>query len=351
MTATIPNILASIAPTLFGGGPSDIVATPDVYGISSSNVINSPVGKFNGFDGSILNNLKSGSFGSLASLTNIAASLLGLPGNVTIGAAGIANRLGGAAGQPIGSLPSSLQSLMGQSVQGQQSSFGLLNTVINGVESNTVTGDMASALAVLGLVNQVTGNATTVSYTDVGASSTVLSAITTSLIGLGLGAAVAALVTAPGTSTAAVNSALKANVAQAIAASDLATVQLCITTLGVGGVTSQVPNAALLLMSGYKLPTGTPATSYAAIYAQLLSIIRQLAPTFDTVIRQTVDVNKTVVGVAVLSLKYFASASADVLTLFKTDPAFATQCAIAKAYPSVDIVTALKTEYPAMLKL
>lgn len=364
MASLLPNITANLARTLFQGNANDIVATPDVYGVVSPSVINSSVGKYNSFDGSLLGNLRSGSGGLLGTLTALTAGQFNLNAQGSYGLSSLTGRLNSAMGQPLNSLPDSLQRSMNQGLSGIGGTLsggtsilsgglssvsrsiglsGLFNTIattVGNVTQNISTSDVTSALSAFNLVNQLTGNRNTIGYIDVGPSTMAMTSLTGTLIGLGLGLAVDALLDS--TSDTVARAALQPNVPTAIQSGDLDLVQSCITRLGVGGVLSVMPDAAVRLVGQYRFPQGTVTASYSAILSQLVSILNQLDPAWTTGTRQ---------GVAVDSLTYFTAASADALTLFRSSPTYRTSALIGKGFPSGDMLQTLQRQYPAMVTL
>lgn len=369
MSSLLPNIAANLASTLFQGNARDVVATPDVYGVSSSSVINSSVGKYNAFDGGMLNNLRGGfGGGALGALTSLAAgqfnfsNMGGNPANVALSLTG---RLNSTMGQPFSSLSNPMQRSMNQGLgslgsllsngtsiltgglsniarsTGLSSLFSTITTTIGDVTQNISTDDVTSALSAFNLVNQMTGDRNSIGYIDVGPQSMALTSLTGTLIGLGLGIAVNKLMESSSSDTV-TRTALAANVMAAIQMSDLDTLQLCINKLGVGGVLSKVPNAALLLITRYRLPSNSGVGAYPAQLTKLKGIILQLDPNWDVGVRG---------GASLGSLAYFAAASADALTLFRTDPDYLAPSLIGKGFPSADMLTALRLQYPDMTKL
>lgn len=346
LTTTLgTNILANLAKPMFAGGPTDVVATPDVYTVNSNNVINTPVGKFSSYDGSsILNSFQQRATGFLTSITQTAATALASGYSISFAGSTIQNRLQVTAGQAVSSLAFGLQNVIAQNVAGLTSTaFGEIETVIGGQTQTIQTSDFESATNSLQLANQLSGVSNLITINDVGSSTALLTSVTSSLITLGLSAAVGALVNnTSGTMATATKRALAANVQQAVNASDLASIQLCITQLGIGGVLQQMPNAGLTLVQTYKMPSGTTASGYAALATTFLGILNQLAPAWDTTTRN---------GASVPSLTYFAKASQDALTLLKTQTAYLIPCLIASTYPAQDMVKALRQEYPTAVTL
>lgn len=355
------TILANLSPALFQAGPTDVVATPDVYTVNSSQInsnttINTSVGRFNSFDNSLLGNLRSGSvgilasissLGSLGSLTNIAASLT---------TANVAARVGGAMGIPVdASLPASFSMALTQSVNLNSGNYtSLLVSLAGGGTQSILTADVAGTTSMLQAVNNMSGNSKLVTVTDVGASVSAATAITNTLISLGLTAVVASFTSSLTTASPIQNNgktsytvgqqALSQNVLQAIQQSDMATVQLCITQLGAGGVLSQVPNAVTLLCQYYRIPAGTVSSGIAALWTTLKGILTTLAPTWNMTSRN---------GQLIPSLQVFQAASADCLTIMKTDAddTIVDAAWIAKDFPTEDALTTLEQMYPYMLKL
>lgn len=350
------NVLANLARPLFAGGPQDIVATPDIYTVNNNNVINSPVGKFAGFNGSsITNNFVQGSAGFLASITNTALVSIASGNSLSQTASLMEGRLASAAGQMVSGLSVTLQSYIAQNVNLATSeilgtaspyvssnAFNQVEVGSNGNYATVSTGDYNTVLQTMTMSNQLAGS-NIVQMNDVGAGSAILSATLTSLITLGLADVVASLVgSTSGHMATATRRALSTNVRQAVAQSDLATLQLCINQLGVGGVLTQMPNAALALVQGYRLPNGATRASYTNLATQLTGILSQLAPGWDTTQRN---------GVSVPSLTYFAKASKDALTLLGTISSYQVPALIGPTYPPQRFLTALRQEYPSAVTL
>lgn len=346
-------ILANVATTLFQAGAKDIVATPDVYGINTNQVINTPAGKFNPFSGGFLSGLRGGPTGILNQLTSLTTinSLAPLANNAV---ANLTSRLGSAIGLPLSSLPTAIQYNLSQAANFKASLTAAAYVTVGNITRGLLTDDLDSAQTSVNLVNQMSGNYGTASFVDTGAQSTALTAITSQLITLGLSEAVSALISSQSTvrpnlgfgapAPSVVQQALGNNLQQAIQASDLSTVQLCITQLGVGGVLSKVPDAGKQLVKFFKIPKGTNASGYPALYSQLKGILVQLDPSWDVVERS---------GSVYPSLAYYAVASQDALTVMKTDSDATHQISayIGNAYPPGNALSMLSQDYPYMLKL
>lgn len=349
---SVASVLADLAPTLFSGGPKDIVATPDVYGItsdtlSSSKVINTSVGKFNPFNSQSLNNLRSGSVGILSSLTSM-ANLSSLVNTVpSFSNSSTLSRLTSVMGVSTGGLSATFQQTLMQATGLNSGSYGSVLVNSGGLLSEVTTTDVPGTIQTLSTLNMMAGS-TLATTTDVGAQNTATSAITTVLIGLGLSGLLASFIqsqTASGSTTAAsATVALQQNVQQAIQASDLATIQLCITNLGVGGVLAQVPDAPLQIVKAYAIPANTPSTGYAALWTQLNGILIQLAPNWQTM---------QWAGATYPSLAYFTGASADCLKVMQTsgDPTIVTSAIIGPSYQPEPSLSTLSQMYPYMLQL
>lgn len=349
------NILANVTSTLFQGGPKDIVATPDVYNLTSSQInssqtVNTTVGRFNPQNSSsIIGNLMAGAVGTLASLTGLSSS--GVAALATTAAAltnpDTVSRLSSVLGVNSNTLSSTFQVALNSSINLNSNSFTSLMVAAAGVTVAVATGDVSGTLGILNTVNNMAGSQI-VSTTDVGSQVTAVSALTSSLISLGLSSAVSSLIssqtaTTPSGSTVGAT-ALAQNVQQAIQASDLATVALCITNLGVGGVLAQVPTAALQLVQYFKIPTGTLSSGYAALWTQLLGILVQLNPNWEYA---------TYNNTQYPNLLYFTTASADCRTVMatSTDPIVLVGAAVGGSFSQEAALTTLQQMYPAMLNL
>ena len=350
-------ILANLSPSLFQAGPKDVVATPDIYTLSSSTInanqtVNTNVGKFNPTSGSLINNLLSGSSGILSGITTALGLAVALSNPASLTNPSTLARLASAAGIPVSSMPSSVQLALNQSVNLNSNNYNSLVITSGNVTQSVTTGDVAGATSILGLVNALSGSSSYVVVTDVGPQTSVVSAVVSGIISMGLSSTLEGFLatqSTPVTVSSGVTTqtvaqvALQQNVQAAIQASDLTAIQLCITSLGVGGVLAQMPNAALALVSGYKMPPATTGVQYAALWQSLLAIIVQLAPNWNTVLRN---------GVATPCLTYFTAASKDCLTLMATDTAHEATiigAAIGSAYKPEAALTTLQSMYPYML--
>jgi hypothetical protein len=357
MSSPVPStsaILANVAPSLFQAGPKDVVATPDIYNLSSSQInsnqtVNTSVGKFNPFNSSLINNLTAGALvgGVLASLTGV--------GNLTTlagAAASLTNtntvaRLSSAMGISPTAMSATFQAALNQSINLNSNNYNSMLVTSNGSTVAVSTTDVAGTTQLLNTVNQIAGT-TVAAAIDVGAQTSAASAITSTLISLGLstvlGGFIATQTTQASSSQSVAQVALQQNVEQAIQASDLTTVQLCITQLGVGGVLQQVPNAALQLLQYFQIPSGTVSSGYAALWTQLQAILVQLAPTW-----KTTQIN----GQTQESLQYYINASSDCRTvmLTDTDPNVIAGATIGGSFPQEGALATLQQMYPNMLTL
>lgn len=349
------NVLANVTPTLFQGGPKDIVATPDIYNLTSNQInasqtVNTSVGRFNPQNSSgIIGNLMAGAVGALIGLSGLSARSVG---GLVVTIASLSNpatlgRLGSSLGVNVSSLSSDFQVALNTAINLNGNNFSSLTATIDGVSIGISTRDVGGTLGLLNSVNTMAGS-NLVTAVDVGAQVSSTSALTSSLIALGLEAAVVGLVTSQnqsagnGRTVGAV--ALQQNVLQAIQSSNLATVALCLSTLGVGGVLSAVPTAALQLVKYFKLPAGTARSGYAALWTQLLGLLVQLNPTWDSL---------TINNTAYPNLLYFTSASADCRAVMATsdDPTVVTGAAIGGAFKPVASLATLRAMYPFMLTI
>lgn len=349
------NVLANVTSTLFQGGPKDIVATPDIYNLNSNQInsgqtVNTTVGRFNPQNSSsIIGNLVAGAIGALTSLTGLSA---GSVASLVTTAAALSNpntlsRLTTSLGVSATSLSSGFQVSLNTAINLNSNNFTTLTATVGGVTVGITTGDVSGTLGLLNSVNNMAGT-TLVTTTDVGAQVTSLSAMTSSLLALGLNDVVSGLIA---TQTATTGSgqtvgaaALAQNVQQAIQSSNLATVALCITTLGVGGVLAQVPTAALQLVQYFAIPKGTLSAGYASLWGQLLTILVELNPNWEYT---------TYNNVSYPNLLYFTSASADCRKVMATssDPIVVAGAAIGSAFKQEASLTTLQAMYPYMLTI
>lgn len=388
--------LSKLSSPVFGAGPSDSLATVDVYGITNDNIINNNSDKLSGFDSSSLGNFRqsggflgslggggsSGTSGLLSSLnvssviggatstlglgsigsvisggglnTNSLINMVAVGGNINpyntnlsnVGARVIGNM--GGAGSLLGMSNSLQSSLLGGIATSTAGAFGI-NTgifnqgiaVINGVSNPYTSNNLTDTLQVLNLVNTLTTTPIVNSNIDVGAQSSVMSSAISALIGVGLGVAVAALIDNASDETVAKN-ALQANIQTAVAASDMATIQLLITKLGVGTIRAQMPNFVTALIQAYKIPASNTAPDYTALGSALVQVLNMVQPNWDQINRA---------GTMVSNLAPFEKASTDAVKVLSTIPTYATALAIAPLYPSVDLWAALQAEYPLMVKV
>jgi hypothetical protein len=349
------NVLANVTSTLFQGGPKDIVATPDIYNLNSGQInsgqtVNTTVGRFNPQNSSsVIGNLVAGAIGALAGLTGLSA---GSVTSLVTTAASLTNpdtlsRLSSSLGVNVGSTSSDFQVSLNSAINLNSNSFTSLAVTVGGVTVGISTSDVTGTLGILNTVNNLAGTSIATSL-DIGAQVTTVSALTSSLLGLGLNDAVSGLITSQtattGTGQTVGAAALAQNVQQAIQSSNLTTVQLCITTLGVGGVLSAVPTAALELVQYFAIPAGTVSSGYAALWTQLLGILVQLNPNWEY---------STYNNVQYPNLLYFTTASADCRTVMATseDPIVIAGAAIGSSYTQEASLTTLQAMYPFMLNI
>jgi hypothetical protein len=355
--STVPNvssILANVAPSLLQMGPKDVVATPDIYNLTSSTInstqtINTLVGRFNPFNSSLITNLQAGSLvgGVLSGLTgtNNLALIGGAVASFTN--PNTISRLGAVLGISPSVMSATFQAAINQAINLNAGNYNSMLVSSGGSAVYVNSSDVTGTAQLLNQVNQMAGS-NIASTIDVGAQATAASAITSSLIALGLTTVLGSFIATQTTRASATQSvaqvALQQNVEQAIQASDLTTVQLCITQLGPGGVLKQVPDAALQLLQYFKIPVGTSASGYAALWTQLQGILVQLAPSW-----KTTQIN----GQAKLSLQYYIRASVDARKVMATDvdPNVVAGALIGGSFPQEGALATLQQMYPQMLVL
>lgn len=349
------NVLANVTSTLFQGGPKDIVATPDIYNLNSSQInssqtVNTLVGRFNPQNSSsIIGNLMAGAIGALTGLTGLAGSQVYQlqDAAASLNNPDTLNRLTTSLGVNVSSLATGFQVPLNSAINLNSSNFNLLAATVAGNTVGISTSDVYGTLELLNTVNNVAGSSL-VTTTDVGSQVTTVSALTSSLISLGLTEVVTGLITSQNKPTGYGRTvgaaALQQNVQQAIQSSDLTTVALCISTLGVGGVLSTVPTAALQLVKYFTIPKGTTSAGYAALWAQLLGILEQLNPNWEY---------STYNNTEYPNLLYFTNASPDCLKVMatSTDSVVVAGAAIGNSYKQVASLKALRSMYPFMLTL
>lgn len=395
--------LSKLASPLFGGGPEDQLAAPDIYAINSDSVINNTVDKLSGFDadstlgtfrqsGGLLGSLSSLGKTALGGLTSLAggANLTSLARGVTdgLGLGNVANlgssllsgggmntatllnaipiltttridtNLSSLSSRVLGNV-GGLGSLLGYSsdlkqslLQGIATSVGgqfgvppsIVNAgiaIINGQRTPFYSNNFTDSRATFNLVDRQTGPETQVQLIDVAAESSTMTTSMGQMIQLGVPDAVQALVDTASDPTVA-RTALQANIQTAVSASDMTTIHLLITQLGVGTIQSQMPDFATQLLSSYRIPTGTTTDAYPALMTDLVGVLNTVSPAWDTVNRH---------GEVLPNLAVFIQISDGARRVLSTAPTYATAIALAPTYPSVDLWNTLQTEYPYMVKL
>lgn len=397
LTQTSSNqALSKLSSPVFGAGPKDNLATVDVYNIDNGQVINNNADKLSSFDSGSLGNFRqsggflgslsgggsSGTSGLLSSL-NVSSVIGGASSTLGIGNVGsvisggglntsslinivgvganinpyntnltnIGSRVIGSAGgggSLLGMSNSLQSSLLGGIAVQTAGAYGINTSifnqgiaVINGVSNPYTSNNLTDTMQVLNLVNTLTTTPIINSNIDVGAQSSVMSSAISALIGVGLGVAIGALIDNASDDSVAKN-ALQANIQTAVAASDMTTINLLITKLGVGTIRSQMPNFVTALLQAYKIPAGTTGDQYASLGTALVTVLNTVQPAWDTLTRN---------GEAVSNLAPFTKVSADATKVLSTITTYATALAIASVYPSVDLWTALTTEYPLMVSI
>lgn len=351
------NLLESkLADTIFTAGPLDELVTVDTLGISDSGILNTLAGKLSGFSTSALDAFRSGN-GIADELSRmLTSSISGNTLNPSALASRVIDSLGGNSSMLSG-LTSSLTSALSGGLQFGTGGLPTLSGaaeqlvasagidpgiytqvigVVGGVAHEFESANPQDAQAVFNLISSFTGDSQLAQMIDVGAEANVLSATFGELINLGLPEAIPVIMEQAGTQEA-TGYALRANLPRALAASDLQTTALVIEKLGIEQVIADVPNAAQRLLHSYKLPKGTPSSDYEAKYTELAALLDDLQPGWGTVQRD---------GVAINDLELFSTASADALTLLKTNPTFAISAMIAPSYPEVNLIQQAKKMYP-----
>lgn len=321
-TTSIP---ANLAPTFFQANAADVVATADVYTVSAPTVINSPVGKFNDFDTSLLGNLKAAATGALSVLGS--TGILGGVLNKALGPMGgtlaaLTARVAGAAGVNLSALPTSLQSTIASVARGNASSFSNVAVNMNGISRSVSSNDIAGTTSAFNLLNTVTGNSRYATVYDTGASSTLLSTSINHLITSGMSDQIPGVLSQV-KNPSVLNAALASSTSHAIGSSDLGALNTIMGTIGSRGVLAAVPNAPQQLMSSYRLPASTPRSQYASTGNQLASTMDQLQPGWDTYSRN---------GQSTTSLTYLSTASPDALTVLGSTEKYGTTSQLATAF-------------------
>jgi hypothetical protein len=219
--------------------------------------------------------------------------------------------------------------------------FSMGIALIGGQRTTFYSDNISDASAVAGLANNISGVPDTVQIIDVGAESSTMSTAITQMITLGLPTGVNALVTAASDPIVAKN-ALTANIQTAVNASDMATIALLISNLGVGTIRAQMPDFAAKLLASYKIASGKTVNDYSALATELVGVLNTVQVNWDSATRN---------GEIVTNLSAFTGISADATKILTTIPTYALAVALAPTYRSVDLWSTVKSEYPLMVSM
>lgn len=362
-----PSLTSLIAPAIFSAGPKDIVPTVDVYTTKGgiNKLFNNPLNQFSDVADGLLDSLTSTGKGILTSLASSAGltnlsnlSSLASPGNIaslargvvsgklpslSINVKSIQDRVQSAVGGQIASLGAGLGAELARSVGLNSNKFAQAILTVGNVAIQMDRNHVSDARGAAQMLNQITGNSRTASFLDVGPAASAASAVTRQLIQMGASAAIPNYyqqLPHPEIVKAAMIDSLSA----AVNASDLDTILLILTNQGVGAALTKMPDLGHQLIHSYKLPATAKSTDYPTLLGKLLQIITAVDPNWDTFVRG---------GGTVGSLGYFGIASADALSLLRTDdthPNHVLACTLGNTYPSTNVLDALKKLYPFMLK-
>lgn len=326
---------AKLADTIFKSGPKDELLAVDVFGISDSNVLNSITGKLTGFATDALESFrKNGGITNLTSLIKDAAS-----GKLSLNADALKDRVISAMGGTsniLRSVSDGLQKTLTQGFGISPEVYSQIEATVSGVATSFNTGNIKDAQGIFNLVNQITGQKELAQFMDVGAEANMLSGLFREAITLGVPGCVDALVQNAKSDTAA-DYALRANIQVAVGMADLNTTNLMVDTLGLNRVIADVPNAAALLLSSYRIPAGVSYEGLDAELTRLLSTLDKLQPGWGSYNRN---------GVAVSDLSLYTFASPDARKLLDRDPTHRLNAVVASQYQPINMLQQAKKMYP-----
>jgi len=337
-----PSLVAS---TIFNVGPNDKLAAVDAYGTSPESVINNLAGLLSGFDSSILDNVAS----DLESLAAMAAAIAAPLAAFAIDTGLMTGRIGTLTGGNRAYLSTVSANILASLVAGNGLNAATANQVsvqIGNVVTRTNANNPSDVQNFVALLNGLMGpGASLATVVDEGATTSLLAGAMISCMGMGLSSLIPNLLTSvvATMSAAAITAALIAASPTACALADLVALAAIINcSQGEGQPTGgwcielAVPNAVPLILKNYKMPPNTPPQFYNPYLNELLFVLTGINPNWDTINRN---------GVAINNLLALIGASADALTLLKTEAEYLTMATIAGDYPSTDPITAAPEMY------
>jgi hypothetical protein len=335
-----------VADTIFNVGPNDVLAAVDAYGTSPENVINNLAGLLSGFDSSILDNVES----DLESLANMAAAIAAPLAEFAIDTGLMTGRIGNLAGGKRAYLSTVSANILADLVRGRGLNAATANRVtvqIGNVVTRTNYRNPSDINNFVGLLNALIGPGDSLAtVVDEGATTSLLGGAMITCIGLGLSSLIPGLLTSAvaTVSAAAITAALIAVAPIACLAADLvalAAILGCNQPFGQpsGGwcIELAVPNAVPLILTHYRMPPDHAPQFYNSYLNQMLAVLTGINPNWDTINRDGTKVN---------NLLALINASADALTIFKTEEKYLVMATIAGDYKSTDPITSAQSMYP-----
>ena len=335
--ASTSNLLSKLAPTILTTGAKDQLITKDVYTLDGESVLNSPIGKLKGFSTDFMEDVRQHSSGILDSVAGMVK--VGAGGDISLDKDSLTKRASLFLGVPLSNLNRSIADKLVKNSGMDPNLFRSIVGTVDGVATTITAGGLDNTRGIFNLINRVTGDSDIAQLLDVGAEASVLHGIVSEAIRLGLPSAVDTVIQKSKNAKAA-QAALLNNVSGALYASDLDTLNLMLSKIGVGGILAKVPDAAERLLQSYRFPAGTTPSQYPTLYTTLTGILDQLKPGWGTYTR-----NGNTVG----DLTLFARASQDAITLFKTQTVYKEAATIASTFLPVSLPKLGKTLYPYAL--
>lgn len=332
-----------VADTVFNVGPNDALVAIDAYGTSPQNVINNLAGLLSDFDSSILDTIAS----DVEALAAMAAAIADVAAVFSIDSAQMNTRVGDLTGGNRAYLSTVSANILANLVAGNglnPATANLVSVQIGGVVARTNANNPSDVQNFVALLNGLMGpGASLATVVDEGATTSLLAGAMVSCIGMGLSNLIPNLLTSvvATMSAAAITAALIAVAPLACAAADLVALSAILNCNQPSGqptggwcIELAVPNAVPLILKNYKMPPNHAPQFYNPYLNELLAVLTGIDPNWDTINRN---------GVMVNNLLALIGASADALTILKTEATYLTMATIASDYPSTDpIATAPK---------
>ena len=327
------GVSTKLASGIFGTGAQDQLISQDIYGKDNSDIINTFTDRLKDAAGGLLGGSKSSIVSDLLNIAKSSGGKLDL-GSMTDR---IAKEMSGGSGI-LNQLTAGVKDKLTGQLGVSSDLFDKMKVTLGNLSSGYQNGDLNSARGIFDLMGRFCGDSDLFKMVDLGAQTNLLSGLIDQAMSFGFSDAIDRLIDSSQDSKVTTIS-LENNIRTAVERADLTAINIIADNIGALRITSRSPEAVVTILARYRIPAGKKDTDYPTLWTALKETLDRIDPHWLTVERN---------GESLLNLASFRNASDDVKKIAGNDPQIGVLLMIAKDYPSVNLMDALKKQYPLL---